>query len=116
MTMSYGAKVMVIGVSVKAVLMSAVVTVLAATSFQQSLILVIVSATATGVFALLAVIIQTHSAQGMYERLERLERRAGEAKVIAQETHAITADTQVVAAGIAEAVANNGPTEPQPEH
>lgn len=75
MKSSYGAKVLAAGVAAKAVVMSALVTLLAATAFWQSLVLVIVSAVATGIFALLVVLIQTHSERELHGRIDRLEQR-----------------------------------------
>jgi Flp pilus assembly protein protease CpaA len=107
--MNYASKVMTLGVLVKAVLISALVTVLGATTFLQSIILVLVSAAATGVFALLVVLIQTHSERAMHERIDKLESRAGEAQSIAEGTQAIAVGTQEIAAGIA-AVVDTLPT------
>jgi len=55
--------------------MATVVSLLAATAFWQSLVLVIVSATATGIFGILIVIIQTHSEKAIHARLDQLERQ-----------------------------------------
>lgn len=88
---SYGAKVITAGVLLKAVLMGTLVSLLAVAGFEASLILVLVSACATGVFGILIVLIQTHSEKGLHERMERLEQtgsrieaQAGEATAVAQ--------------------------------
>lgn len=73
--MSYSAKVLTAGVTVKAVLMSALVTLLAATAFWQSVVLVAVSAAITGVFAVLVVVVQVHAEKALHSRLDRLEDR-----------------------------------------
>ncbi len=84
----YAAKVMALGVFIKAILMVAVVTTVAATTFGQSLILVLVSACATGVFALLVVLIQTRSDRRLHERLDRLE--TSQAREIAAQTRELS--------------------------
>lgn len=71
--MPFAAKVIIPGVIGKAVLMATLVTVLAITSFAQSIILVLVSATATGLFGILIVIIQVHSERSIHNRIDRLE-------------------------------------------
>lgn len=76
--MGYGAKVISLAVALKAVLMASVVTLLASTTFGQSLILVLVSATATGIFGVLIVLIQVRSERNLHARLDTLERRAAE--------------------------------------
>jgi len=73
--LNYGAKVLAIGVTVKAVLMSLMVTLLAATAFWQSLVLVVVSAAVTGIFAVLVVVVQANAERSLRARLDRLEHR-----------------------------------------
>lgn len=72
---SYGAKVLAVGVTVKAVLMAAILTLLADAAFWQSIVIALVSATATGVFAVLVVVIQIHSERTLHDRIDRLERQ-----------------------------------------
>lgn len=87
--MPYAGKIMTIGVLLKAVVMGSLVTLLATTSFVQSIILVLVSATATGIFGLLIVLIQVHSERNIHDRLDKVENRvdekAGEIKAQAQD-------------------------------
>lgn len=71
--MPYPAKIMATGVVFKAVIMATLVTVIAATTFIQSIILVLVSATATGIFGLVIVLIQVHSERGLHERINKME-------------------------------------------
>lgn len=71
--MSFATKVIVPGVVGKAVLMGTLVSVLAVTSFGKSLILVLVSATATGIFGILIVLIQVHSERAIHKRMDKLE-------------------------------------------
>ena len=88
---SYGAKVITAGVAFKAVIMGLFVSLLAIAPFFESLILVLVSACATGVFGLLIVLVQSHQDRAIHERMERLEgsasrieAQAGEATAVAQ--------------------------------
>lgn len=69
----YAAKVMGIGVMFKAIVMGTLVSILAVTSFVQSVVLVLVSATATGIFGLIIVLIQVHSERALHERMDRVE-------------------------------------------
>jgi hypothetical protein len=71
--MSYAAKVITAGVMLKAVVMGTLVSLLAVTAFTQSIILVLVSATATGIFGLLIVLVQTHSEARLHQRINDLE-------------------------------------------
>lgn len=71
--MPYPAKIMTIGVLFKAVVMGTLVTILAATSFAQSIILVLVSATATGIFGMVIVLIQARSERGIHDRISDVE-------------------------------------------
>lgn len=73
--MSYGAKMMAAGVGVKAVVMAGVVTLLAATTFWESVVLVLISAIATGCFAIVVVMVQARSERSLHDRLDRLERQ-----------------------------------------
>lgn len=75
MKMPFAAKAISLGVIGKAILMGTLVSVLAVTSFTQSIILVLVSACATGVFGLIIVLIQTHAEKEMHRRLDGLERK-----------------------------------------
>lgn len=71
--MSYAAKVVTVGVMLKAIVMGTLVSLLAVSAFGKSLILVVVSATATGIFGILIVLIQTHSEARIHERLNAVE-------------------------------------------
>lgn len=64
---------MAIGVTFKAILMAGIVTLLAATSFAQSVILVLISATATGIFGIVIVIIQMKSDKGIHDRINEIQ-------------------------------------------
>ena len=88
MHVGFAGKVMGLGVIVKAILMVAVVTTIGATTFGESLVLVIVSACATGAFALLVVLIQTHSEQRIHERIDKLE--AAQKRELAAQTREIS--------------------------
>lgn len=78
--MPFAAKMVTAGIMGKAVLMATAVSVLVASAtFAESLILVIVSATATGIFGLLIVFVQVHSERNLHERIDRLEETAGHA-------------------------------------
>lgn len=56
--------------------MAGIVTLLGVTPFEQSLILILVSASATGVFGLIIVLIQVHSEKALHERMDTLEGKA----------------------------------------
>lgn len=71
--MSYAAKVVTLGVMLKAIIMGTLVSLLAVSAFGKSIILVLVSATATGIFGILIVLIQTHSEARIHERLTAVE-------------------------------------------
>lgn len=75
---SYASKVISAGVMVKAVLMGVLVEVLAVGSFTRSIILVLVSATATGIFGLLIVLVQVHVERGLHRRMDGIERQVNE--------------------------------------
>lgn len=75
MRMGFGAKVITAAVIVKAVLMASIVTLVAATTFAQSIVLVLISAAATGVFGIAIVLIQVHSERTIHRRLDILEER-----------------------------------------
>jgi cytochrome c biogenesis protein CcdA len=83
---SYAAKVMALGVGIKAVIMGTVVTILAATTFLQSVLLVLISATATGVFGLVIVLIQNHAEQRFHRRIDYLEQKADKIDTTTTET------------------------------
>lgn len=102
--MSYGAKLVTAAVGAKAVLMSAVVTVLGATTFLQSLALVLVSATATGVFGAVIVIVQARAERALHDRMDTLGAKAADVARKAEAT------AQTATATIVEAVrqANGG--------
>lgn len=72
--------------------MASIVEILGVSSFGKSIILVLVSATATGIFGLLIVLIQTHAEKGLHERMDKIEDRVTEAKqeVIAETAKTIT--------------------------
>jgi len=70
---SYAGKLITAGVIVKAVLMGTLVGLLAASDFLDSLALVLVSATATGVFGILIVLIQVKAERGLHERMDKIE-------------------------------------------
>lgn len=70
---SFAAKVITLGVVFKALLMGIIVEVLALTSFQRSIILVLVSATATGIFGILIVLIQVHSEKQIHDRIDQVQ-------------------------------------------
>ncbi len=91
---SYAAKVMSLGVFAKAVLMASVVTIVGATTFGESLILVLVSASATGVFALLVVLIQVRAERSLHARIDALEEKGTE---IVERTTAIGDQTTKIA-------------------
>lgn len=89
---------MAVGVTLKALLMTSVVLLLGATTFLESLALVLVSATATGVFGLLIVLIQVRSERSLHKRMDTLEVKATDAATKA----AVTAETtQTIAEGLA---------------
>jgi divalent metal cation (Fe/Co/Zn/Cd) transporter len=71
--MSFSAKLISAGVIGKAILMGVLVSVLAVTSFEKSIILVLVSACATGIFGIIIVLIQTHAEAGLHQRIDSLE-------------------------------------------
>lgn len=96
--MPFAAKVIIPGVFAKAVLMATLVTILAVTSFVQSVILVLVSATATGIFGILIVIIQIHSERGLHERMDKLEETTQVAVTQAKEEVTSTVQEQVTQA------------------
>ncbi len=77
--LSYAAKVISAGVAVKAVLMGVLVSILAVTSFTKSIVLVLVSALATGVFGVMIVLKKAHAERSLHVRLDRLEDKATEA-------------------------------------
>lgn len=94
---SYGAKVITAGVALKAALMGTLVSVLAVAPFVESLVLVLVSAAATGVFAVLVVLIQVHSERNLHERLDWLE---GAADRLEQKADEVKATTETVAEAV----------------
>lgn len=53
--------------------MASIVTLLAATSFVQSIILVLVSATATGIFGIIIVLIQMKADAGIHARINEIQ-------------------------------------------
>lgn len=71
--MSYATKVVTLGVSLKAILMGVAVSLLAVTAFEKSIILILISASATGIFGILIVLIQTRSEARIHERLNTVE-------------------------------------------
>jgi low affinity Fe/Cu permease len=74
---SYAAKLISAGVAVKAVLMGVLVSIVAAsTTFTESIVLVLVSALATGAFGIIIVLVQTHAERAMHKRLDNLEAKA----------------------------------------
>lgn len=101
----YAAKVMSIGVVFKAIVMSTLVTVLAATTFGQSIILVLVSATATGIFGLIIVLIQVKSEQHLHDRVNQMEKQinvkanqiTAKTEEAVQATKEVKEQTQVIA-------------------
>jgi hypothetical protein len=95
---SYAAKVITAGVMVKAVLMATVVELLAIGGFGRSIILVLVSATATGIFGLIIVLVQTHAEAGLHQRLDSLERQ------VDQKASEINVTTETAAAQAAQSV------------
>lgn len=98
--MPFAAKVIAPAVAIKALLMGVLVTVLAAAGFVQSLILVLVSATATGVFGIVIVVIQTHSERNLHHRMDVLEDKAnaieGKADTIAAKAESIETKTDSI--------------------
>jgi ABC-type bacteriocin/lantibiotic exporter with double-glycine peptidase domain len=111
--MSFASKVITGGVFAKAILMGTLVTIIAATSFYQSVILVLVSATATGIFGILIVIIQTHSERAIHARIDALDSKAdtavekidsldSKANTAVEATQEIKDQTQVIADKVSE--------------
>jgi Flp pilus assembly protein TadB len=98
--MPFAAKVIGPAVALKAILMGVLVTLLAAAGFVQSLILVLVSATATGIFGIVIVVIQTHSERNLHRRLDTLEEKAntieGKADSIEGKTNSIVTKTNAI--------------------
>lgn len=73
----FAAKVIMAAVVAKALLMGILVSqVVAEANFAQSLILVVVSATATGIFGVVIVLVQAHSEREMHARIDQLEGKA----------------------------------------
>lgn len=108
---TYATKVISLGVIGKAVLMGTLVTLLAATSFTQSIILVLVSATATGIFGVLIVTIQVHSERVLHSRMDRLEESTQIAVTQAKKEVTSTVQEQVTQAKeevITKAIPENG--------
>jgi hypothetical protein len=100
---TYAAKVMGIGVAFKAVIMATVVSFLAAetnTTFAQAVFLVLISATATGIFGLIIVLIQTHAEKGLHQRIDYLETKAN---VIDSTTQQTKTTTEEVASAVKDA-------------
>jgi hypothetical protein len=64
------------GVIGKAILIGVLVEVLALTSFTRSIILVLVSAAATGIFGIIIVVVQTHAEANLHRRIDALEGKA----------------------------------------
>jgi hypothetical protein len=104
--MSFASKAVSAGVAAKALLMGALVSLLGATTFADSIVLVLVSATATGVFGIIIVLIQTHSDAAVHRRLDELQARA--------ET-AATASSEAAGQARAIAVATGAELTPQAE-
>lgn len=84
--------------------MGTLVSVLAITAFTQSIILVLVSATATGIFGLIICLIQTHSEARLHERLDHLESRATEVVEKTEQVQTTTDQVSAKADEIAQAV------------
>lgn len=78
--MSFAGKIVTLGVIAKALVMGIMVSLLAVTSFEKSIVLVVVSATATGIFGILIVLIQIHSERAIHRRIDSLEIKTEEAK------------------------------------
>lgn len=76
-------KLIALGVVAKAVLMTAVVTILGATTFLESLALILTSATATGIFGLLIVIVQVRGERALHQRMDTIEKKADNVQVTA---------------------------------
>lgn len=95
---SYGAKLITAGVAAKAVLMGVLVSLLAVAPFVESIVLVLVSACATGIFGLIIVLVQVRAERELHGRMDRLEEKADTA-AIAADTAATTADTIAKAVG-----------------
>lgn len=76
MHFSFASKMIASGVLFKALLMGILVSLLAVTSFEKSVALVLVSASATGIFGIIIVLIQTHSEARLHKRIDLLEGKA----------------------------------------
>lgn len=73
--LSFQSKMVTAGVMGKALLMGILVSLLAFSSFEKSVILVLVSATATGIFGIIIVIVQSHFAREIHDRIDAMEDR-----------------------------------------
>lgn len=104
--MPYAAKVVTLGVMLKAIVIGTLVSLLAVSAFGKSIILVLVSATATGVFGILIVLIQTHFEARIHERLNavesQIETKSNEIQVKQDEAAEIAAEK--VAEKVTEAI------------
>lgn len=99
--MPYAAKVIGLGVVAKAVVITTVIMILGATTFTQSVILVVISATTTGIFGLLIVLIQTRADRETHRKLDHVESTTQES---------ITQAKDEVTETITSAVTPNGET------
>lgn len=95
---SFPARVITGAVFLKALTMGILVSLLGATTFVQSILLVLVSATATGIFGILIVVIQVHSERSLHYRMDHLEERATE---IVTKSDIVKEQTQVIAEKVA---------------
>lgn len=75
---SFAGKVITAGVVTKGIIMGSLISILAIADFTESLILVIVSATVTGIFGLLICLIQVRAEKGIHTRMDFLEKKATE--------------------------------------
>jgi hypothetical protein len=99
---SYSARLVAAAVAAKAALMGVLVSILASSApFAEAVVLVLISAAATGVFGIVIVLVQTHAEAAMHRRLDKLEEQAGTAAQAA--TVAAEKTQQIV-----EAVTPNG--------
>jgi hypothetical protein len=97
MQLSFATKMITTGVLIKAVLMGAAVSLLAVTSFEKSVALVLISASATGIFGIIIVLIQTHSEARLHDRIDHLESRADQ---IVEKSDIVKEQTQVIAEAV----------------
>lgn len=109
--MSFASKVIAGGVFVKALIMGILVALLATTTFERSIVLVLVSATATGFFGILIVLIQVHSERNIHRRIDALETTTTD--VVTQAKDEVTTKTDEAVTQVSQQISEAvSPSEP----